>query len=1227
MSVAGIRGKACASLALALWCSVCTGAARWSQLATPVFQHVVADHGPPNLSTTLAVDGDGFLWVGSFAGLARWDGYRLRTYAPKADDRNALPDNIVQALHADQAGRLWIGTNAHGLVRYERAGDRFLPIPDGLAHVSVLAIANDGQGGLWVGTDAGLDQLDLDAGSGAVKRIRHDSASRALPDPHVRAILPGRDGTLWLGTDKGLFRRAAGVPLHRVALPLDVQPEVGSLLEDSAGRLWIGTRGHGAFVLPAGAAQASAVREPTLAAESVYAIAEARPGQLWLGTFGQGIVAVDAASGQARRMRHDPAVPSSLVHDSVWAVLRDRAGLVWAATGRGLSWHDPQQDAVLTAFGATVPGSASISDADVFSVLPMADGRLWLGLGNNGIDIIDPAGGRAGQLRPNAALPERALPRDRIVSMAAAANGMVVLATPRGAYQVSSRNGNAVRLPLPAPGPAIRINAVAVAGGQVWVGSRDNGLWRQSPDGALRRIGMDGPQALGDQRISVIAAASNGKLWIGTRNGLDLLDPATLAVQHIALPSTYVTSLLTDRRGRLWVGTYGGGLVVLADGKARRVPGLPSDNISTLLADREGHVWASTDNGVARIASDTLAVRALHRADGIAITNDWIGAGAVSDQGELLFGGLGGLTIIRPGQLRHWDYRPPVVLTDVRIGGKPVPAGRFNAGNPLAIGPDANSLSVEFAALDFSAPERNRYAYRLDGYERDWNDTDASRRLATYTNLPPGQYTLQLRGSNRNGAWSGQVLSVPVNVLPAWYQSSWWRAMVVLLVLALMVAIVRLRTAHLRHNKRQLEAEVDRQTAALRSQQAELVQANRALALSNDTMRQLGDVGRDITANLDAEAVFKALHRHVAGLLDAAQMSIYRYDRTNRQLELAYGGARGEAAQLQVALDDPASLVALAARDRREVSVQSGGAMRSAEYAPLVANDRLLGVMVVESNKEHAYGERERLIFGTLCAYGAIAIINAQARLTMVQQEKLASLGGLVAGMAHGVNTPLGTVVSAISGASEALQELADAVDSGKVNKSLLTRTMANATEFAGLALRNATRAADLIDSFKAMVTQRDTEHADTIDLALYLPQVATLVHRHLEQQGHRVLIEVPAPLKVHTIPDALNEVMTRVLANVADHAFEGGRYGVLRISARRLDDGKTEIVVADDGHGIAAHDVGRVFDPFFTTRSGSGNHVGLGLNVAFNHVTERLKGTITVDSTHGAGTTVTIRF
>jgi K+-sensing histidine kinase KdpD len=581
---------------------------------------------------------------------------------------------------------------------------------------------------------------------------------------------------------------------------------------------------------------------------------------------------------------------------------------------------------------------------------------------------------------------------------------------------------------------------------------------------------------------------------------------------------------------------------------------------------------------------------------------------------------------VRPEHLGTWSYRPPVVITDLRVGGKPVPAGRFNASAELSIEPGANSFALEFSALDYSAPERNRYAYKLDGFDSNWTETDASRRLAAYTNLPPGKYTLQLRGSNRNGEFTGTELALPVNVLPAWYQAMWWRTLVVLAALAMMVAIVRLRTAHLRHRKLELENEVKRQTATLLTQQSELLAANNELALSNDTLRQLGDVGRDITGNLDTQAVFKALHRHVASLLDAGQMSIYQYDRTNRQLDLSSGGAQGEAAALHIGIDDTRSHVALAARERREVSVQAVGTMRSSEYAPLIVNDRLLGVMVVQSSKEHAYGVRERLIFGTLCAYGAIAIINAQARQTMVQQEKLASLGGLVAGMAHGMNTPLGTVVGAISGASEALEELRAAVESGKVNRSLLNRTISNVADFTGLAERNAIRAADLVDSFKSMATQRDSEHAELLDMSQYLLQVSTLVRRHLEQQGHRVKIEVDAALRVQTIPDALNEVMTRVLANVADHAFEAGRYGTVRISARRLDDGRTEIVVADDGQGIAAQDVGRVFDPFFTTRSGSGNHVGLGLNVAFNHVTERLKGSITVDSTPGAGTTVTIR-
>jgi len=217
----------------------------------------------------------------------------------------------------------------------------------------------------------------------------------------------------------------------------------------------------------------------------------------------------------------------------------------------------------------------------------------------------------------------------------------------------------------------------------------------------------------------------------------------------------------------------------------------------------------------------------LRRAEGLLISSYWVGSGAATSRGEIFFGGVGGLTVVRPGRLTRWNYQPPVAITDIRIGGKPVSDGSVaskDALHPLQVEPRANSIAVEFSALDYSAPERNRYAYRLDGFDSAWIDTEASHRVAAYTNLPPGDFTLHLRGSNRDGVWSESTLSLPIRVLPDWYQTMAFRVAVALVALAIVAALVQGRTVYLRRNQRDLERQVVERTAELRESQRQLEQ-------------------------------------------------------------------------------------------------------------------------------------------------------------------------------------------------------------------------------------------------------------------------------------------------------------------------------------------------------------------------------------------------------------------
>jgi ligand-binding sensor domain-containing protein/signal transduction histidine kinase len=804
------------------------GVERWTALADTVFQHLARDDEMPNsaVATALTQDAAGFVWVGTQNGLARWDGYRFRTYQSDPARPDTLPENSVFSLYTDSRGRLWIGTSSRGLARYDYDHDRFVRYPttgpNGISHFSVRDIAEDGAGGIWVATEGGLDQLSPE--TGAVTHFRHDESDPdSLPDDQILAVWRSRDGTLWVGTDRGLVRRGPGDRAF-VPVPLPTSDakvtRVRSLFEDTRQRLWIGTRHQGAYVIEPKGTVATRILESdpehsTLQTDGVIAITEVRPGEIWLGTINHGIIAVNTVSFRTHRIQHDPISKGSLADGPVYAMLKDRSGLVWICTTTAISRYDPGQSAIHTIFGESSRPDG-LTDSAVWGIFQPPDGRVWLGLEKGGIDVVDPAGVRTGALRSDLNRPETALPDAHVHVFARAESGDVYVGTRQGLYRVDPLARHATRLTLAGRDPSLPVVALLLRRGVLWVGGIVDGLWEvdlgstREAHTALPARRVDG---LSDRRATAIAQDSAGSLWIGTGYGLNHFDPTSGAIEHIlpdaadpsALAAGEVTALLTDRRGRLWVGTSGGGINVMEgrdhNGRPRFhrlgvAQGLANDNVDMLLADPRGQIWASTDNGLAVIDPASFTVRTLRRAEGVMISNYDTGSGAVTDAGELLFGGAGGLTVVQPERLNLWRYQPPVVVTDVRVGGKAVPSSYLNLSGPrrpLTITPGANSISVEFSALDYSAPERNRYAYQLEGFDTDWTESEPSRRLAAYTNLPPGDYLLRLRGSNREGVWSHSELTVPIRVLPAWFQTLAFKALAGLALLGLLAMLYQLR--------------------------------------------------------------------------------------------------------------------------------------------------------------------------------------------------------------------------------------------------------------------------------------------------------------------------------------------------------------------------------------------------------------------------------------------------
>jgi len=822
-----------------------TGGIDFASLADTVIRTIVKKHAMPVPVSPFAFaqDGDGFLWAGGQNALLRWDGYQFRAYTTGGSRDDGLRNHYIQALHADSASTLWVGTEEGGLARYDAATDRFQPLvlADARGEARrVWSLDDDGTGGLWIGTNRGVAHLDRQrriAPPPAPAGAQNWSAVFAVPDRKVEAVARGQRGTLWIGGSDGLAILGPDGSLTTVELPSPDggRPEISQLMRDSQGRIWAGTRHRGAYVVDPASLQAKAVPPPPGLAVpegglEIASMTEVQPGRIWLGSIGYGIFDVDAATLSVRAIARNPLVPGTLDSNTVFALYTDHSGVTWIGTSVALDQFVPPAGSIFTLFGN--PARPGLIPLEVTAVLARPDGSVWLGSAAEGVLILNPEGRPGGK-------PGRTLPLPRVLCLAADGDGPIYIGTRSGLF-VADRSGDRIRrVEMASRRPNASVSALLADGGALWIGSGDDdGLWELRPtaEGPFTVLRHVASPPLPTASVEALALAPDGRLAVGTAHGLGLLNRATGAVEVIDLDQDgprgtatgQIVSFLTDRHRRLWIGTDDSGIAVMLGRDAAGRPilhrittadGLPDADMNRMIADAAGHVWVATDNGLAVIDPETFAVRALREADGVAISTYLNLSGDRTPQGDLLFGGHGGLTAVRPQTIGAWAWRPPVAVSDIHVGGRIV---RDRTGE-IVIRPEANSLSVEFAALDFSAPEQNLYRYRLEGFDADFITTDAGHRVASYTNLPPGQYALRVQGSNRNGIWSAPAV-LRIRVLPAWFETTEVRIAEVGLLLLLGGGLAQGRTMWLRRRQLYLESLVRERTSELVSSQQKLTE-------------------------------------------------------------------------------------------------------------------------------------------------------------------------------------------------------------------------------------------------------------------------------------------------------------------------------------------------------------------------------------------------------------------
>lgn len=830
----------------------------WAQSRS--FSHLTVDDGLSNNSIlSICQDSRGFMWFGTYHGLNKFDGYRITPYLVNPQDSSAISDNTIICLYEDRQQNLWIGTHLGGLNRYDRSRDAFVHYssesrpPHHLSDNWVSSIFEDSRGRLWVGTNNGLNLLERGAHTFRTFQ-QNPSDPTSLNSNQVYKVTENERGEILVLTSTeqlNCYQPATGT-----FTAVDVGGEAGrlnaarTLVQDQQGNYWAGTFERGLVRFgrnPLHAYQHQAKDSGSLSCNQVKALLPTGRGGLWVATDGGGLDLYDPKHDGFTHLRTEEENPGSLSSNAVYSLYEDRSGTLWVGTfNGGVNYYNPHHN--WFAHYTHQPRVAnSLSNRSVLALQQTSDGSVWAGTDGGGLDLFDPQRRTFRHFRHNPADPH-SLAADVVKTLYQDRQGTLWVGTYLGGLDryapASGRFSHYVNDPN---------NVNSLTNNLVWsiYEDRHEQLWVSTLGAGLclmdrarrsfiRFKPRTGPGSLGDFNVVTMLEDRTGQLWIGTEDrGLNLYHPRSRTFSYVqhdkkdssSLSSNRIQVLFEDSRGRFWVGTADAGLNLLdrRTGTFRRFTtreGLPSNIINSIVEDRAGQLWIGTNRGLVRFDAARGIFKTYNREDGLQSNDFGINTTLRARNGELYVGGTNGFNVFSPEKLATNPFVPPVVLTGLLVFNKPVRVQQspgllrrhITEADTLTLSPKEAAVTFQFAALSFINPHKNRYAYRLDGFDTEWRYAGAKNE-ATYTNLDPGSYVFRVRATNNDGLWNQRGAVLTVVVTPPWWKTTWFRLLTVVLTCSAVMGIYLTRTNRLR---RQLGQE---KRIELNLKKAELLEA------------------------------------------------------------------------------------------------------------------------------------------------------------------------------------------------------------------------------------------------------------------------------------------------------------------------------------------------------------------------------------------------------------------
>jgi len=869
------------------------------------FEHIGIEDGLLNENiTAILQDSKGFIWFGTFDGLYKYDAYSFTKYQFDPTDTNSVSANFIYTIFEDKYGTIWVST-FEGLCKFDRSTEKFTrykPLPDAkFFNPNISVINEDIYGMLWVGSTTGeLCRFHRETG-----KFLQDSFDF---DDCINVIYRDNAGTLWVGSTTGLHEIKVTPP--KGGHPSDVQIKsyvndpadpnslvsntVGSVMEDRAGILWVGTNnGLSSFNKKTGIwkryqndpRNIHSITSNNLLLWFGNGIKEDQDGNLWIGTT-KGLNRLNRDRTLFTSYCHNPNDDHSLSSDCIVCLQIDREEILWVATKAGssldASWGSKLDRTNLNrkAFGLSRNNPTdinSLSDNQVTAIVEDSTGIIWIGTHAGGLNKWDKRTNQFTHFRSDPANP-KGLKHDVITAMLEDRHGHLWICNGDILSLLNRQSMDFIHYPVPAANGMI-FSITEDQQGLLWLGTA-NGI--RSFDEKAREFGNyyrydpKNPDGISDGTAQTIFADSKDNIWIGYGSmATDRYNKQTKRFSHYkhnpldsaSISSNIVFSFYEDSKGNLWLGSWAGGLSYF-DYKKESFKtftdkdGLVSTTVFSIVEDNSGYLWLGTRNGLSRFDPGSKTFTNYDYKDGLqgnvfAAGHRERGAHFKGRDGTLYFGGSNGFNFFNPLELKPNSYKAPILITQFKVFDKLVKGA--NELEEIVLKYDQNYFSFEFSSLSFYNPAKNQYAYKLEGVDKDWVFC-GSRHYAAFTNINPGKYIFRVKGTNNDGVWNEKGAYITIIINPPWWRTWWAYAMYILGIVVMIWLFTWFRSRSLKTENLRLEKKVIQRTTELERSIEEKYELNKKIesqqALLNERLRISRELHDDIGSTLGSISIY-----------------------------------------------------------------------------------------------------------------------------------------------------------------------------------------------------------------------------------------------------------------------------------------------------------------------------------------------------------------------------------